>query len=218
MGVARFVYPRPQDLAAKPADVQTRGLPRIFWIYLGGAALAGAGFADWPLIAFHFAQGSVVGADVIPIFYAVAMAVSGAGSFLFGRLYDRFGIGVLLPLTVVSALYAPLAFLGGFWVALVGASLWGLGMGVQESIIPAAVATMVPAARRASAYGLFTAGYGIAWFLGSVLIGILYSVAIPAAVAFALVAEVAALPLLLAVRRRTRGASSAPPSPTGEPA
>jgi MFS family permease len=218
VGVARFVYPRPQDLAAKPADVQTRGLPRIFWIYLGGAALAGAGFADWPLIAFHFAQGSVVGADVIPIFYAVAMAVSGAGSFLFGRLYDRFGIGVLLPLTVVSALYAPLAFLGGFWVALVGASLWGLGMGVQESIIPAAVATMVPAARRASAYGLFTAGYGIAWFLGSVLIGILYSVAIPAAVAFALVAEVAALPLLLAVRRRTRGASSAPPSPTGEPA
>ena len=132
VGVARFVYPRPQDLAAKPADVQTRGLPRIFWIYLGGAALAGAGFADWPLIAFHFAQGSVVGADVIPIFYAVAMAVSGAGSFLFGRLYDRFGIGVLLPLTVVSALYAPLAFLGGFWVALVGASLWGLGMGVQE--------------------------------------------------------------------------------------
>jgi MFS family permease len=91
-------------------------------------------------------------------------------------------------------------------------------MGVQESIIPAAVATMVPAARRASAYGLFTAGYGIAWFLGSVLIGILYSVAVPAAVAFALVAEVAALPLLVAVRRRTRGASPMPPSVAGQPA
>jgi MFS family permease len=203
VGVARFVYPRPQDLAAKPVDVHGKGLPPVFWVYLAGAALAAAGFADWSLIAFHYTQASTVGPALIPIFYAVAMAVSGAGSFLFGRLYDRFGISVLLPLTVVSAVYAPLAFLGGFWAALVGASLWGLGMGVQESIIPAAVATMVPGSRRASAYGLFTAGYGIAWFVGSVVIGVLYTVSIPAAVGFALLAEVAALPLFMAVRRRT---------------
>ena len=65
----------------------------------------------------------------------------------------------------------PLVFLGGFWLALVGAALWGLGMGVHEAIIPAAVATMVPHQRRASAYGLFTAGYGIFWFIGSVILG-----------------------------------------------
>ena len=203
VAVARFVYPRPQDLATRPADVRTEGLPPVFWIYLLGAGLAGAGFADWSLIAFHLTRTSTVGTALIPIFYAVAMAVSGAGSFLFGRLYDRFGIGVLLPLTAISAVYAPLAFLGGFWVALVGASLWGLGMGVQESIIPAAVATMVPSGRRASAYGLFTAGYGVLWFVGSLLIGVLYTLAVPAAVAFALVAEVVAIPLLLMVRRRT---------------
>jgi hypothetical protein len=34
---------------------------------------------------------------------------------------------------------------------------WGLGMGVHESIIPAAVAP-------------FRAGYGIFWFIGSALI------------------------------------------------
>ena len=210
VGVARLIYPRPQDLAAKPADVHGKGLPRVFWIYLAGAALAAAGFADWSLIAFHYTQSATVGTALIPIFYAVAMAVSGAGSFLFGRLFDRFGITVLLPLTVLAGAYAPLAFLGGFWVALVGASLWGLGMGVQESIIPAVVATMVPASRRASAYGLFTAGYGIAWFVGSVVIGVLYSVGIPVAVAFALVAEVAALPLFLAVRQSTTAHAPAP--------
>ena len=47
-------------------------------------------------------------------------------------------------------------------------------MGVHESVIPAAVAPMVSPARRASANGLFTAAYGIAWFLGSVAIGLLY--------------------------------------------
>ncbi|HLL79442.1 MAG TPA: MFS transporter, partial [Ktedonobacteraceae bacterium] len=94
----------------------------------------------------------------------------------------------------------PLVFLGGFWVALIGMALWGLGMGVHESIIPAAVAQMVPPQRRASAYGLFTAGYGIFWFLGSALIGILYNVSLPVVIGFSLVAELAAVPLFFAAR------------------
>lgn len=144
-----------------------------------------------------------VSAATIPIFYAVAMAVSGAGSLVFGRLFDRFGIGLLIPLTVVAALYAPLALLGGFWSALVGVSLWGLGMGVHESIIPAAVAPMVSPNRRASAYGLFTGAYGTAWFLGSALIGALFGISLGVVVAFALIVQVAAIPLFWIVRTRT---------------
>ena len=132
------------------------------------------------------------------------MGVSGIGSLVFGRLFDRVGIAVLLPLTLLSALFAPLAFLGGFWVALIGVALWGLGMGVHESIIPAAVAQMVPVQRRASAYGLFTAGYGVFWFLGSAALGILYGVSLPALIAFSLVTELAAIPLFLIVRRQFR--------------
>jgi hypothetical protein len=109
---------------------------------------------------------------------------------------------VLIPLTLLSALFAPLVFLGGFWLALVGVALWGLGMGVHESIIPAAVAHMVPVQRRASAYGLFTAGYGIFWFLGSAFIGVLYSVSLPVVIGFSLIVELAALPLFLLVRRQ----------------
>jgi hypothetical protein len=57
-------------------------------------------------------------------------------------------------------------------------------MGVHESIVPAAVAQMVPSQRRASAYGLFTAGYGVSWFLGSALMGVLYDQSLPALIAF----------------------------------
>jgi len=49
--VARLLYPRPQDLASAPAQVTAEGLPRVFWLYVAGAALAAAGFADFPLIA-----------------------------------------------------------------------------------------------------------------------------------------------------------------------
>jgi MFS family permease len=201
--VARRLYPRPQDLSAGPAEVTTSGLSRVFWVYLAGAALLAAGFADFPLIAFHFQQARTMSAPLVPVFYAVAMAVSGTGSLIFGRLFDRSGIGILIPLTVVAAAYAPLVFLGGFWPSLAGISLWGLGMGVNESIIPAAVAPMVSPDRRASAYGLFTGGYGIAWMLGSIAIGALFNVSLVAVAAFAVAVQLAAIPFIAVVRRRT---------------
>jgi MFS family permease len=201
--VARVFYPRPHELSAGPAEVTTSGLPRVFWIYLGGAALVAAGFADFPVIAYHFQHAGTVSAALVPVFYAVAMAMSGIGSLIFGRLFDRAGIGVLIPLIVVAAAYAPLAFLGGFWASLVGVSLWGLGMGVHESIIPAAVAPMVSPDRRASAYGLFTGVYGTAWMLGSIVIGALFSVSLAAVAIFAVAVQLAAIPLILIVRRRT---------------
>jgi MFS family permease len=199
--VARWLCPRPEEMEIKAQGVQSRGFPRAYWIYLAGALLVAAGFADFPLIAYHFQRTASVSMNWVPIAYAIAMAVSGTGSLVFGRLFDRFGISILVPLTLLSALFAPVVFLGGFWAALLGAALWGLGMGVHESIVPAAVAPMVPAHVRASAYGLFTAGYGVFWFIGSALIGILYDRSIPAVIVFCVLAELAAIPFFVATRK-----------------
>jgi len=211
VSIARIRYPRPQDLEAAPARLQGQGLPRIFWIYLAGAALVAAGFADYPLIAYHFSRSHTVPGEWIAIFYAVAMAVSGSGSLLFGRLFDRHGFAVLIVLTLLSASFAPLVFLGNFWVALLGAAVWGLGIGVHESIIPAAVSPMVPMERRASAFGLFTAGYGVAWFAGSAVIGILYDHSAAATIAFCVVAELAAIPIFVWVARHSRAERASSP-------
>src|SRR5438034_11617398 len=106
-------------------------------------------------MAYHYEKASVIPNIWVPVFYSVAMGVSGIGSLLFGHLFDRVGIWILIPLRVIAAASAPLVFLGGFWLALGGSAPRGLGMGVHQSIIPAAVATMVPPARRPSAHGLF---------------------------------------------------------------
>jgi len=206
--VARLLYPRPEDLEPKAPNVHAKGLPRIFWVYLMGAALVAAGFADFQLIAFHFQKADAVTTLWIPITYSIAMAVSGLGSLVFGRMFDRVGIGVLIPLTIVSTLFAPLVFLGGFWPVLVGSALWGLGMGVHESIMPAAVATMVPPQRRPSAYGLFTAAYGVAWFLGSAIMGVLYDRSIAGVVIFCVLLELAAIPIFVKVRSMARAGGS----------
>jgi MFS family permease len=202
--VARILYPTPEDLEVKPKAGSETNLPRVFWIYLAGAALVAAGFADFSLVAFHFHQASIVRNLWIPIFYSVAMATSGLGSLVFGRLFDRTGIGILVPLTLISAISPLLLFLGGFWEALVGVALWGLGMGVHESIIPAAVATMVPQHRRASAYGIFTGVYGISWFIGSVVIGRLYDVSLSALLAFAVAAQLIAIPTFIVVNKTNK--------------
>jgi predicted MFS family arabinose efflux permease len=205
LAVARFLYPKPENLEHAQPSTGSHKLPWLFWVYLIGAGLVAAGFADYQLIAFHFQKNSILSKDMIPVFYAVAMGVSGAGSLLFGKLYDRFGISILIPVTLLSALFAPLVFLGGFWMALAGACLWGLGMGVHESIIPAAVANMVAPERRPSAYGIFTAGYGVFWFIGSALMGLIYDQSLHFVVAFCVVLEISAIPIFFFLAKKQNG-------------
>jgi MFS family permease len=203
LSIARALYPHTDEFEPRAPDrLDGPGFSRAFWLYLVGAGLVAAGFADFPLIAFHFEKASTLPPTWVPIFYAAAMGAGGAGALVFGRWFDRTGIRILVPLTLVTATYAPLAFLAGRWTALAGVVLWGLGVGVHESILAAAVATMVPAERRATAYGLFTAAFGLFWFLGSVLLGLLYDVSHFAMVAVAAVLELAGIPFFIAVARQ----------------
>jgi MFS family permease len=200
---ARAIYPHSREFEVRLIQPENKGFPRVYWIYLAAVAAVAAGYADFPLIAYHFRKTSLVADNWIPIFYAVAMAVDAPAALLFGRLFDRFGIPVLIAASLLSSLFAPLAFFGGFGLALAGIVLWGIGMGAQESVMRAAIAEMVPADKRGSAYGVFNTGYGLFWFLGSALMGGLYDLSIPALVIFSVVAQLVSVPLLLWVRKES---------------
>jgi predicted MFS family arabinose efflux permease len=189
----------PQAGVLPPAPARAAGeddLDRAFWWYCLGAALIAFGFADFALVSYHFAHAGIVPAAWVPVSYAAAMGAAGLGSAGIGKLFDRRGLVVLLPAILLTALFAPLAFLGSLWPALLGALLWGLGLGVHEATMSAAVAHLVPAHRRARAYGLFTAIFGSAWFAGSAVLGALYDRSLAAVVAVALAAQLLALPFI----------------------
>lgn len=205
--MARWLYPRPQDLEPTAPELKPVGFPRAYWLYLAAVALVAAGYADFPLIAFHFEKTGSVPGPWIPLLYAVAMGVDALAALLFGRWFDRVGLRVLMLVALLSALFAPLVFLGGFASALAGMALWGVGMGAQESILRAAVGDMVARDRRGSAYGIFNTGYGLFWFLGSALMGVLYDVSLPGLIAFSVAAQLASIPLFYAVARRLSGRS-----------
>ena len=202
--VARALYPRPRDLEVASRELRTGGFSRIFWLYLAAVSLIAAGYADFPLIAYHFGKLSVVTKVWIPIFYAVAMGVDALSALFFGRLFDRVGLSILIPVSLLSSLFAPLVFLGGFYFALVGMALWGVGMGAQESIMRAAIAEMVPMNKRSTAYGIFNAGFGLFWFLGSALMGILYDVSISSLIIFSVVMQLASIPFFISIRKKAR--------------
>jgi MFS family permease len=204
LGVARRLYPRPRDLEVETVGHLGDGFPREFWQYLAAAACIAAGYVDFPLIAYHFGKAGLAPERWIPLAYALAMGVDGLAALTFGRLFDRHGIAALVLATVLSAAFPLLVFTGSFSLARLGMVLWGIGMGAQESILRGAVAKMVPPAHRASAYGVFNTGYGLAWFAGSALMGLLYDVSLAGLIAFSVALQLAAVPLLLGTHRQLR--------------
>jgi len=195
--VARIFYPRPHELETRTATVlKTTGFSKSYWLYAVAGALIAAGFADFALIAFHFQKAAVVSQSVVPVFYALAMVTAACASL------DKIGISVVVFAFFLGAFFAPCVFLGGFALALVGMFLWGIGMGAQDSLLKATLSGVVPADKRSTAFGVFDTVFGVAWFVGSAGMGLLYDKSIPGLIVFSVVLQLAALPFFVFARRR----------------
>jgi MFS family permease len=201
---ARWLYPRPRDLEIQVTHIATKEVTRTFWLYLFAAALIAAGYADFSLMAYHFVKTGVLSSGLIPFSYAAAMGMSAITAPLFGHLYDRFGFIILFVITFASILFAPLVFLGDESLAFIGVIVWSLGMGSNETLMRAIVANLTSPNKRGSAYGIFNLGYGVAWFIGSAVLGILYDVSVVAMVAFSVGIQLLAMPLFWVVNVRIK--------------
>src|SRR3989442_2624585 len=81
---ARFLFPRPRDFELAPPPLEGTGLAPIFWVYIVAVAFIAAGYADFPLIAYHFDKARVMPAEWIPLLFALAMAVDGIAALALG--------------------------------------------------------------------------------------------------------------------------------------
>jgi predicted MFS family arabinose efflux permease len=195
--IARIWYPRPHELEEKSAEfLETKGFSKAYWIYVAAGALIAAGFADFSLIAFHFKKAVSIADTEIALFYAAAMAAAAITNLLFGRLYDRIGFPIAAAAFLLGAIFALFVFLGQFWLILAGMILWGVGMGAQNSLLKAMLASVISASKRSTGFGLFYTAFGVAWFLGSALMGYLYDKSIAALIVFSIVCQIAAVPIL----------------------
>jgi MFS family permease len=199
--VARRRAPEPASLEAGGPAFRVNALPGPCSPTASSHALSMAGFAAFPVIAYHFTvTGTVSGAE-IPFFYAVAMGVDAVAALAIGRAYDRFGLVTLLSVPLLAIGIPFLAFGTSYALALAAVLLWGAAMGAQETILRAAVADYTHISKRGTAYGIFNTIYGAAWFVGSAVIGWAYTVAVPLVVGFLVVMQVGALAAFAWMRR-----------------
>lgn len=199
LAAARFNYPNPHPFHQQERLEKTFS-PRNFTWYLTGIAFLALGFADFPLLAYHFKATHLFSDEWIPLAYALAMGIDAVAGLGLGVLFDRWKRPVILAGILVTAAFGPLVFLGGQLTAIIGVLIWGIGMGLMESVLRASVAKLIPPDKRGWAYGLFNGIFGFAWFVGSAASGWLYEINITAMVIFISTAQLLAMPFLMKVK------------------
>ena len=208
--VTRCKFPNPEHFEPEPKEYIPFKMKKEFILYIAGISLFAFGFIDYSIIIMHVSRtyshlapglsetSALVSTGSLPLLYAGAMLVDAVAALFFGMMYDKNGVKALVWSTVISAPFAVFVFaFDSVPMLLIGVALWGVGMGAQESILKAAVTSMVPKASRATGYGVFECSFGAFWFLGSWLMGVLYDVSIPAMIAVSVIAQLAAIPLYI---------------------
>ena len=203
----RHKFPNPENFEPAPKSYVPFKLKKEFLFYIAGISLFAFGFMDYSLIVMHISKiytslsgemGMFINMETLPLLYAGAMLVDAVAALIFGMLYDKKGVKVLMWSTLLSAPFSVLVFQAhSVLLILLGIALWGIGMGAQESILKAAVTNMVPKASRATGYGIFELSFGVFWFLGSWLLGALYDISIPLMAAVSVTAQLLAIPFYL---------------------
>lgn len=208
--ITRKKFPNPENFEPEAKEFVPFEMKKSFKYYIMGISLFAFGFIDYSLVIMHISRNftsiagglaetsSIINSGTIPLLYAGAMLVDAVAALVFGYMYDKKGVKVLVLSTIISAPFSAFVFLGkSVPMVIFGVVLWGIGMGAQESILKAAVTTMVPKSSRATGYGIFECSFGIFCFLGSWLLGVLYDVSVPVMVVVSVVAQIAAIPMYL---------------------
>lgn len=210
----KHYFPNPEQFEPEEKEFVPFKMKKEFVFYIAGISLFAFGFIDYSLIIMHVSKtyaglgaqlaktSSLVNGGTLPLLYAGAMLVDAAAALIFGLMYDKNGVRALAISTIISAPFAIFVFgMNSVPALLFGIALWGVGMGAQESILKAAVTKMVPKSSRATGYGVFECSFGVFWFLGSWLLGVLYDISIPAMIAVSVAAQLAAIPLYIAANK-----------------
>lgn len=197
--VARMTFPVPARLEeGGPATAQARGFTRAYWLYMIAGSCFAAGLMSFEFIAYHLSMTGTLKEQWLPISLAASTAFAVIASLVLGRTYDRIGIGSVVGAVLVTAGFSPLVFLADvWWLALAGLLLWGVGYAVQDTMLKALIASVLPEGRRNYAFGLFYIGYGVGWLIGSVATGLLYERSVDALVIFAVLVQLLSIPVFL---------------------
>lgn len=208
LAFARWKVPNPEmleaDVPKDPNFPKQTSLPLTFWHYAAFTFLSVAGFVSFPLLSLYWVKENLVQPAWIPTLYAIAMGVDALMALVVGKLYDRFGLGSLFAVPLLTLLVPLSGFTkSALWIGI-SILLWGAVMAIHETTMRAAVADIAQIHKRATGYGIFNTIYGAGWFVGGGLLGWLYQSAMPLLLWVVLILEaIAAVVFWVLIRRKS---------------
>jgi MFS family permease len=161
------------DVEAKNISGERISLNRSFWIYCLAILLNTLGLI--PVALILYAGSSILqplGQQwIVPLLYVVVQLVDAPMALVAGYLFDRVGVKLLALPFILAIFPAFLTFYGGFTGVIAACIVFGVVLGMQESIYRAAIADLVPLNRRGTAYGIFNTALGLGTLLAGVIFG-----------------------------------------------
>lgn len=195
------------DTTQKPPRLQP-----IFWIYSAVTFFVAFGLINFSLIGYHLKTQQIVSDGMVPILYAVAMAVDALVAIFIGKGYDRLkrqlrhktgGVLILLIVPLLTAFVPLLTLSHSVSMLWIGMVLMGVVLGAHETVMRSAIADITPFSKRGIGFGIFNTVYGLSLLLGSLLMGWLYDLEQqPIIVAMTIISEGAAVALYVVLYKR----------------
>jgi len=192
----------------KTDDKEKKRLTKPFYIYTFAVLLNTIGLIPYSLILYKASEILPQTQQwIVPLIYLLIQGVDAPMALIAGYAYDKFGISVLIMPFLLS-FFPPLLTMAGAELSLIlaSAAIFGLVLGMQESIYRAAVSELTPISSRGTAYGIFNTAYGF----GFLISGTIYGLAMTLKPSFALIVfyavatQIIAIASLLSIRSKLK--------------
>ena len=201
-----------KDLKTK--EYRSERLQPVFWIYMAFTFFCTLGFVNFSIIGYHLKADHLMADGNITLLYSGAMAVDALAALLVGKMYDHMkkrtgmktgGLAVLMVIPLITLLL-PFLTMGNLMpLIVIGMMIFGVVMGTHETIMRSAIADITPFYKRGTSFGIFNTGYGLAFLIGSTLMGWLYDLGQTGIIiAFTCVVEAVAVFLYIKMIRTIR--------------
>ena len=149
---------------ANPLTIENlKKLPTSYWALLGIVAIFVTGRCGEAFISFKGNSLGTLPAAFPPLAMSFMNMMAMLSSYPIGALSDKMGRNTLLMISFMVTIASQMVYAFGESIPMfiLGTALWGLQMGMTQSLFVSAIADMVPKGLRGTGFGFYQLTFGI---------------------------------------------------------
>ncbi|MEM4482270.1 MAG: MFS transporter, partial [Desulfurococcaceae archaeon] len=148
---------------------------RDFKLYIIASSFFALGFMHWTIASYYLKSTGALSDYEIGLGYAIAMIVDALVAVPLGYLFDKVGVKTFIIPPILSLTFISLILFAPRELTILCVIPWGIIACYEESVMRAALASILEPSKRPFGYGLFGLIYGVMWAVGGYIYSNLFS-------------------------------------------